>query len=240
MPTKKQNKRSRVRLTGVLEHRAKEYSVAAVSLGAVVFAPLSNAAVVTVVGLPVSIAQNIPLKLMASGKTVLSISNSASSTSDNNVFANLSVSGLLFGIGFGNPGQVGGPHRLTPVNPGQAIPGVGMGMLAQTTDLVNLVSFDTGVANTGFLGMNKVLGFSFHSAGNIHYGWVELTITQNINHGYNVGVVAAAYENTPNTPINAPNVGGPSSTPAPNSLWLLALGAAGLGGLELLRRRRTA
>jgi MYXO-CTERM domain-containing protein len=222
-------------LTRPLEHRAKEYSAVAVSLGAIVFAPLSNAAVVNVPGLPITIppsAIQMPFLLMASGKTVLSISNSASSTSDNNVFANLTNAGSALG----NPGQAGGVRRLTPVNPGHAIPGG----LAHTTDLVNLVSFNTGVANTGFLGMNKTLGFSFHSGGNIHYGWVELTITQNPNHSYNVGVVAAAYESSPNMPINAPNVGGPSSTPAPNSLWLLALGAAGLGGLELLRRRRTA
>jgi hypothetical protein len=58
-----------------------------------------------------------------------------------------------------------------------------------------------------------------------------LTITQNANLTYNITVVAAAYQSTPNTPIAVPNNSSPSSAPAPNSLWLVTLAAAGIGAV---------
>jgi MYXO-CTERM domain-containing protein len=97
--------------------------------------------------------------------------------------------------------------------------------------------------------VTKFVGFSVGSGPSAQYGWVELQISQpgGRHTPYTVTVVEAALEQCAGQSIQAGATSGgancsvtPPATPAPNSLWLLALGAAGLAGLELLRRRRTA
>jgi len=130
---------------------------------------------------------------------------------------------------------------MQPVNSGQLIPGT----FPTHNNFEILVASNAGVHVNGFLGNPKFLGFSLQLGDGIHYGWVEFNISQPGGAGtaYAVTVVAAAYETTPGQALAAgatTDNPGPSDTPVPNSLWLMALRAAGMGGLELLRRRRTA
>ncbi|HEY6986850.1 MAG TPA: PEP-CTERM sorting domain-containing protein, partial [Bryobacteraceae bacterium] len=70
------------------------------------------------------------------------------------------------------------------------------------------------------------VGFRFNAADGVHFGWVRLAV--------NAGLIdfdSAAYETTPNTAILA------GAVPEPGTMALLALGAAGILGTVIKRRR---
>jgi hypothetical protein len=84
-------------------------------LGAIVFAPLSSAAVVQVMGLPTPITVRMSYTLMASGTTALFMDNSGTP----GVFASVAIRQEPGrGPVFGNPGTGNGLHNIAPLNPG--------------------------------------------------------------------------------------------------------------------------
>ena len=72
-------------------------------------------------------------------------------------------------------------------------------------------------------------GFRFTAADGIHYGWVRLAVSAGLIDFANP--VAAAYESAPGVGITA------GAVPEPGTLSLLALGAAGVLGAVVKRRR---
>jgi hypothetical protein len=75
---------------------------------------------------------------------------------------------------------------------------------------------------------NKFLGVKFTIDGEIHYGWLRMTV--NAGYRLRVGITGYAYETIPNRPILAGQVSGKaeeSEDLGPSSLGVLALGAAG-------------
>jgi hypothetical protein len=72
-------------------------------------------------------------------------------------------------------------------------------------------------------------GFKFSAADGVHFGWVKLAVNAGLIDFANP--VAAAYESTPNTAIAA------GAVPEPGTMSLLALGAAGVVGAVIKRRR---
>jgi MYXO-CTERM domain-containing protein len=237
MPAKVRKKRKDPgRLTNPLERRIKDYSLAAVGIGAVAFAPSASAAVVTTGVINYNVPVNTTYTVNIGGNNAIIISNSQStSTTTNGVFA---TQGTVNAKVFALPGKGRDKDDVLPLNAGQNVSGAlstfGKAVvLASTTDKNNW---------TGFLGNAKYLGFSFGTGANIHYGWVEINITQSKTNGpYTVTVVEAAYETVAGKALPAGATSdSPSPTPAPNTLWLTALGAAGLAGLEAMRRRRRA
>jgi MYXO-CTERM domain-containing protein len=215
-----------------LEKRIRDYSLAAMGTGAVAFAPAASGAVV-VTNLNYTLPVNTSYIVTVGGHSVMSVSNSYSSSEQSeNVF--IAAAGNKF---WGPPSP--GLREEEPVTLGAPIPGT-----FPSNTRGRLVFNTTSSIFTAFLNGAKFIGFSFGSGPNINYGWVEFNITQpgGQYHPYVVNVVAAAYETVAGQPLaaGATTDSTPPSTPAPNSLWLIAVGAAGLGGLELLRRRRTA
>lgn len=75
------------------------------------------------------------------------------------------------------------------------------------------------------------VGFRFSAADGTHYGWVRLAVNAGIIDFANP--VAAAYESTPGTSI----LTGATAVPEPGTIALLALGAAGILGTAIKRRR---
>lgn len=75
-------------------------------------------------------------------------------------------------------------------------------------------------------GTNAFVGFRFNAADGTHYGWVRL----NVNAGI-IDFSTAAYNTTPATAIVTGQV------PEPSTLAMLAIGAAGLVGTAIKRRR---
>jgi hypothetical protein len=224
----KKKTKGQVRLTGRLERRVKDYSLAAAGVGALALASPAGAAVTTIaVNANVPFGGRYALNIPGVGK-VLSIRN-RSYAAGNFQADFVSEIGPVFAI-------PGGRSNIGPLTPGQIVP---LSTVANYASLVNFVQ-SGGVVRyswTGFLGNSKYLGFKFGSGANTHYGWLQLNISQNANHSYNVTLVQMAYETTANQPITVGATSPPPATPAPNSLWLLALGCAGLAGLETLRRR---
>jgi hypothetical protein len=214
-----------------LEKRMRDYSLAAVGVGAVAFAPAARGAVI-VANLNHLVPVNTTYAVTVGGHNVMNVSNSTSTTSEFAFISEASVANRFWG-----PASLG-RGKLPPVNPGALIPGV----FPSHTE--GPLVFSTEESNfTGFLGNGKFMGFSVGTGPNIHYGWVEFNISQpgGAHQPYSVTVVAAAYETVAGQALAAgATTDGPAppTTPAPNSLWLLALGAAGIGGLELMRRRR--
>lgn len=80
-----------------------------------------------------------------------------------------------------------------------------------------------GLPNSGFI------GFRFGQAGNFQYGWASITV----NADYSITLRSFAYENVPNTPIQAGAIPEPGTT----SAVLLGLGASGLAAYRARRRR---
>ena len=72
-------------------------------------------------------------------------------------------------------------------------------------------------------------GFRFNAADGVHYGWVRLAVSAGLIDFANP--IAAAYESAPGVGITA------GAVPEPGTLSLLALGAAGVLGAVVKRRR---
>ena len=72
-------------------------------------------------------------------------------------------------------------------------------------------------------------GFRFQAADGVHFGWVRLAVNAGLIDFANP--IAAAYESSPNTAIQA------AQYPEPGTISLLALGAAGVLGAVIKRRR---
>ena len=72
-------------------------------------------------------------------------------------------------------------------------------------------------------------GFRFNAADGTHFGWVKLAVNAGLIDFANP--IAAAYESTPGTAIAA------GAVPEPGTMSLLALGAAGVVGAVIKRRR---
>ncbi len=72
-------------------------------------------------------------------------------------------------------------------------------------------------------------GFRFTAADGTHFGWINLSVGPG-----SIDFVSAAWETTPNTGIAA---GTGSVIPEPSTLAMLALGAAGVFGTAIKRRR---
>jgi hypothetical protein len=75
------------------------------------------------------------------------------------------------------------------------------------------------------------VGFRFTAADGIHFGYLRLAVNAGIIDFDNVGAMRAAYESTPNTAILT------GAVPEPGTMALLALGAAGILGTVVKRRR---
>ena len=92
----------------------------------------------------------------------------------------------------------------------------------------------------------EYVGFDFKAAdGLIHDGWIELESVSSDGTVIDGGLkfIAAAYNSVPEASggyINAGLLTGGSAVPEPGTLSALALGAAGLAGVGLKRRRRAA
>ncbi|HLN01559.1 MAG TPA: hypothetical protein VK335_19890 [Bryobacteraceae bacterium] len=236
MPAKGNRKqKDRARLKNPLEKRIKDYSLAAVGIGAVAFAPAASAAVV-VVNLNHTVPVNTVYTVTVGGHNVMKVSNSQSTMNTTSVHVFLSEATAA--NRFWGPASLG-RGKQPPVSSGHLIPGgfpshSGAALVASTS----MGNFG------GFLNNPpRYIGFSFGSGATIHDGWVSFSISQpgGPHTPYTVIVLGAAYETIAGQAIAAGQTSDPPpATPAPNSLWLMALGAAGLGGLELLRRRRTA
>lgn len=98
----------------------------------------------------------------------------------------------------------------------------------------NAITSSGAVVAAGWsIGDTDFFGFKFTNASGTHYGWGELNITGSPT-GAGYSILRAFYEDQADTAIQ---VGATASAPAPSSLALLALGAA---GAPLLRRRRRA
>lgn len=242
MPAKRDRKRNdQVRLKNPLEKRIKDYSLAALGIGGIAFAPAASAAIVKLTVTPI-VNLGVFTPIVIGGNNVVSLYNSSSDGVRDVSARGVAGGGLVFGV----PGPMAPhPRALSPIPSNQVIPGGTLAQFSHNGQHPNLVSSNTHYVFTGFLNGNSYLGFSFQIGGQPHYGWVELAISQpgGPGHHYVVSVVNAAYEDVAGKSITAGQLlepAAPNATPAPNSLWLLALGAAGLGGLELLRRRRTA
>lgn len=70
------------------------------------------------------------------------------------------------------------------------------------------------------------VGFRFNDFDGTHYGWILLSVGPG-----SIDFVSAAYQSMPNTPIAA------GAIPEPGTLGLLALGAVGVVGAAIKRRR---
>ena len=238
-PRPKRKRNDKTRLKNPLERRITDYSLAAVGIGAVSFAPTANAAVVTtgVINQMVP-ATNTPSAVVVGTKNVMAIDNYYSGSSAA-VTARVGTANSALIWAPGGAGGFGG-FDASAFNGGQNIPGA----ISTTSRAFLAISTSSSGKWTGFVGNTKYLGFSFHDSSGIHYGWVELNISQSGPHtAYVVTMVQAAYETVAGKPIPAgatTDNSGPSETPVPNSLWLMTLGAAGIAGLEVIRRKRTA
>jgi MYXO-CTERM domain-containing protein len=240
MPDKRNgNRKDQVHLKNPLERRIKDYSLAAVGIGAVAFAPSAHAAVVTTGLLNIAVITTDPdgTVLSIAGHNIFSINNNTTTFNGNLTYA--SVTAAPIGPAKIFVAQKGVKHSDTLFAAGQAIPGT-----ASSTSHPKFVDSSSGGGHFGSLG-TKYLGFTFTDGSGLHHGWAEIIIGQmgGPHHPYQVTIVQAAYETVAGVALAAgatTDNSTPPATPAPNSLWLMALGAAGLAGLELMRRRRTA
>jgi hypothetical protein len=111
---------------------------------------------------------------------------------------------------------------------------IGSGSTFQTSSQVVLGSNYGGTLYGGFAtqvppGTNAYAGFEFTAGdGAIHYGWLYM----NVNAGV-IDFTGAAYESTPGMAIAA----GQTAVPEPGTMAMLALGAVGVVGAAIKRRR---
>lgn len=89
----------------------------------------------------------------------------------------------------------------------------------------------SGGAQTGYLGLALNIG------GQTDYGWAELAVDSTGGTDGKLNLIADAYESTPGEAIAAGALQEPAGVPEPGTLALLA---AGMAGIYLLRRRRSA
>jgi hypothetical protein len=75
------------------------------------------------------------------------------------------------------------------------------------------------------------VGFRFNAADGTHFGYLRLAVNAGIIDFDNVGAMRAAYQSTPNAAIMT------GAVPEPGTMALLALGAAGVLGTVVKRRR---
>jgi hypothetical protein len=75
-------------------------------------------------------------------------------------------------------------------------------------------------------GTQAFVGFRFNAADGTHYGWIRLSVGPG-----SIDFVSAAWDNTPNAAIAA------GAVPEPGTMALLALGAVGVVGAAIKRRR---
>ncbi len=114
-----------------------------------------------------------------------------------------------------------------PANP----PGSSFGTAAQVTlgsryRSAGTLNYYGGFAVTVAPGTPAYAGFRFNVAGQTFYGYIQLSVGPG-----SIDFISAAYENTPNTNIVA------GAVPEPGTLAGLAVGAAGLLGYGIRRRR---
>lgn len=224
--TSRQNHAMRRRL----DLRLKDYSLAAAGAGALALAPPAQATIVsstpnTTLTADTPIA--VPIAGFPSAIGIVEYSNEFSS-------------GVSLLAGSANPAFFGVSNGgIAPAPSGQQAPGT----LHRFTGDQNLVFSSEGGSNSNFAGTNEYVGFSVGTGASIHYGWIKLSITQMVG-GYHAVLNQVAIEECATQPITIGTSSGGANctpaTPAPNSLWMLSLGVAGLAGLETLRRLRSA
>lgn len=129
-----------------------------------------------------------------------------------------------------------------PIGAGKAIPGGVVGPFF-------FQSIHTFLGSGKFTsGTHDLLGFQFGTSHNRHNGWLGIGISQSSLGAVagDVKVVDYAYEACPGDSISAGATTGGAScsttspTPEPNTLALLALGAAGLAAFRLRRKTKAA
>lgn len=116
------------------------------------------------------------------------------------------------------------------------------GMFLDGASLANAYGKSSSTGEGKFSGGNfgsagdKFLGLKFDISGQAHFGWAELSVSQN-DGAITAQLLGDAYEACPNTPIAAGATSSgpcsvPSTVPEPGTLGLLALGATGLFALR--------
>ena len=105
------------------------------------------------------------------------------------------------------------------------------------------MAFTYGGTSYGFQTENQIMyiGFKFVAAdGFLHDGWLELESDtfQDAGHPGGLHFIAGAYNTTPDSEGGTIMVG-QTGVPEPGTLSMLAVGAAGLVGVGLKRRRKS-
>ena len=147
--------------------------------------------------------------------------------SSNNKFA---VAGAASNPGSANPYPTSAARLAinTKIDAGLTFNNPGKVYSAALSSFVPNNVFTSLASNFGAVGQwnalgSDFLGLSFQDGSQTDYGWAEITV----NPDYTVTLDAVAYDDSGNA-ILAGDVPASSSTPEPNSLLLMALGATGL------------
>lgn len=227
--------RRQVRLNRAMGRQLKDYSLAAAGVGALALAPPVQASI-TSVSPNLNIPQNGGFKFLPvpGYPNAIGMLNSQSADSRSVWISSSSSSGA--NARFFAKSTSG---QIAPASAGQRVP-LALTSIGSSARL-DRSSVDGAMSNR-FVGANEYIGFSVIKGGSTHYGWVKLTITNGAG-GYGVTVNQIAIEQCANQPITVGASSGGATcslptTPAPNSLWLMSLGVAGIAGLEAFRKLR--